>query len=90
VVHVAFADTLQEAWSAVVGLPCRVCNAEATAFDGKRLYVVGTRVGSCGPLDPDTGGDACVALSGGVTVAEGSIFATCDQGAQGGWIVAYV
>jgi polyvinyl alcohol dehydrogenase (cytochrome) len=142
--HVADTADMQEAWSAVVGLPCQVCNAEATAFDGKRLYVVGTPGGFLWALDPntgqydwvapvadgihyeavtvaggvvytadtkgtidlydaatgvplgqrpmsaDTGSDACVALSGGVTVAEGSIFATCDEGAQGGgWIVAY-
>lgn len=144
VMHVAYADTMEEAWSAVVGLPCQACNAEAHAYDGKRIYVVGTPGGYLWALDPDTGhydwvapvvdgihyqaitvaagvvytadtkgnldlfdaatgaplgqrpmsldtgSDACVALSGGVTVAEGSIFATCDEGAQGGgWIIAY-
>jgi len=144
VVHVAYADNMQGAWSAVVGLPCQACNAEATAYDGHRLYEVGTPGGFLWALDPDTGhydwvapvvdgihyqaitvangvvytadtkgnldlfdaatgvplgqrpmsvdtgSDACVSLSGGVTVAEGSIFATCDEGAQGGgWIIAY-
>jgi outer membrane protein assembly factor BamB len=40
------------------------------------------------PVVLDTG-DTCVNLGGGVAVARNTVFAQCDVGAEGGWIVAY-
>ncbi|MGH2760632.1 MAG: PQQ-binding-like beta-propeller repeat protein [Actinomycetota bacterium] len=45
VYHAVFADSMRQAWSAVVGLPCFSCNAASGAFDGDRLLTVGTPPG---------------------------------------------
>jgi polyvinyl alcohol dehydrogenase (cytochrome) len=46
VYHVAYATTMQPAWTKVVGLSCQLCNAAATATDGTGVYVEGTPGGA--------------------------------------------
>jgi polyvinyl alcohol dehydrogenase (cytochrome) len=144
VYHAIYADTMQGAWSSTVAATCHLCNADATAYDGKRIYVAGSpgsalfalnkNDGSYAwaapivdgthyeaitvangvvyttdtkgnldtfdaetglplfsrPMSADTGGDVCTSLSGGVSVARNSVYATCDTGVSGGgWIIAY-
>jgi polyvinyl alcohol dehydrogenase (cytochrome) len=42
VYHAAYADDMTAAWNAVVGVPCFSCNGTSGAFDGERIYTVGT------------------------------------------------
>ncbi|MEA2516445.1 MAG: hypothetical protein QOG16_283, partial [Actinomycetota bacterium] len=39
--HAVYTDTMELAWSAAVGAPCALCNADATAYDGEKIYAVG-------------------------------------------------
>jgi polyvinyl alcohol dehydrogenase (cytochrome) len=56
VYHVARADTMAPAWTALVGVSCAACNAASTAFDGRAIYGVATPGGSAFSLDRDGGG----------------------------------
>jgi outer membrane protein assembly factor BamB len=144
VVHAAYADSMDKAWTTVVGAPCALCNVSSTAWDGKEtLFAVGSPGGILAGLDVDTGaykwvspiadathyepvsyangvvysvdtnghfdtfdsqsgaplftramsadtGEGCTSLSGGVAIARGLVYATCDLGVGGGgWIIAY-
>lgn len=55
VFHAAYTDTMQEAWTTVVGAPCALCNAASSAYDGERVYVIGTPVGVVTALNPSDG-----------------------------------
>jgi outer membrane protein assembly factor BamB len=56
VVHAAYADTMEKAWSTVVGAPCAACNVSSTAWDGKdTIFVAGSPGSMMFGLDADTG-----------------------------------
>ena len=56
VVHAAYADTMEKAWSTIVGAPCAVCNVSSTAWDGKdTLFAAGSPGSFLFGLDADTG-----------------------------------
>lgn len=40
--HAVYTDTMSEAWTTLMGLPCFPCNAGTTATDGKSVFGVGT------------------------------------------------
>lgn len=42
VYHVVYADTMQRAWTTIVGAPCQACNAASPAFDNGTIYTAGT------------------------------------------------
>jgi polyvinyl alcohol dehydrogenase (cytochrome) len=56
VYHVARADTMAPAWTALVGVSCAGCNAASTAFDGRAIYGVATPGGAAFSLDRDGSG----------------------------------
>ena len=55
VYHVAHADTMTPAWTALVGVSCAACNAASTAFDGRAIEGVATPGGSMFSLDREAG-----------------------------------
>jgi polyvinyl alcohol dehydrogenase (cytochrome) len=56
VVHAAYADTMEKAWSTVVGVPCALCNVSSTAWDGKdTIFAAGSPGSTMFGLDADTG-----------------------------------
>ena len=55
VYHVANAATMAPVWHQLVGLPCSVCNAGSTAFNGSSIDVVGTPGGTLFSLGRDAG-----------------------------------
>jgi outer membrane protein assembly factor BamB len=56
VYHVARADTMAPAWTALVGVSCAACNAASTAYDGKSILGVATPGGAAFSLDRDGAG----------------------------------
>jgi polyvinyl alcohol dehydrogenase (cytochrome) len=55
VYHVARADTMQPAWTSLLGGSCGACNAAPTAFDGSSIIAVSTPGGVEQSLTPDDG-----------------------------------
>ena len=55
VYHVARADTMAPAWTALAGASCQVCNAASTAFDGESVIGVFTPGGVMSALARDDG-----------------------------------
>jgi outer membrane protein assembly factor BamB len=55
VYHAAYADDMSAAWSAIVGVPCFSCNGTSGAFDGERIYTVGTPPSQLVGLDREGG-----------------------------------
>ncbi len=55
VYHVARADTMATVWSATVGAPCQICNADSTAFDGTAVLGKGSTTSEEFSLAQDTG-----------------------------------
>ncbi len=55
VYHVARADTMAPAWTALVGASCQACNAASTAFDGDSIVGVFTPGGVMASLARDDG-----------------------------------
>jgi polyvinyl alcohol dehydrogenase (cytochrome) len=53
--HAAYADTMEGAWSTVVGPPCELCNAATAAVDANSVYVAGSPGSVMYALDKDTG-----------------------------------
>ncbi|HVL32532.1 MAG TPA: PQQ-binding-like beta-propeller repeat protein [Actinomycetota bacterium] len=56
VYHVVYADTMQQAWTSVVGTPCFVCNAASPAVSGGRIFAAGSQPGQIIALDQKNGG----------------------------------
>lgn len=87
VFHTAYTDTMQEAWTTVIGGPCALCNAASSAYDGKRVYVIGTPVGVVTALDPSDGSYEWTSpVADGVhyqavTVANGVVYTIDSSGA---------
>lgn len=55
VYHAAYADDMTGAWQAIVGVPCFSCNGTSGAFDGERIYTVGTPPSQLVGLDKEGG-----------------------------------
>ncbi|MEA2451352.1 MAG: hypothetical protein QOG04_62 [Actinomycetota bacterium] len=56
VVHAAYADNMEKAWSTVVGAPCALCNVSSVAFDGKdTVFAAGSPGSNVFGLNADTG-----------------------------------
>lgn len=55
VYHAAYTDTMSEAWGAIVGTPCVVCNGSSTASAGGRIYGEAVLGGQAFALDQATG-----------------------------------
>ena len=55
VYHAAYADDMSAAWSAIVGVPCLSCNGTSGAFDGERIYTVGSPPSQLVGLDREGG-----------------------------------
>jgi polyvinyl alcohol dehydrogenase (cytochrome) len=55
VFHTVTAQTMDRAWTALVGLPCFPCNAASTAFDGRSVIGVFTPGGVATSLARDDG-----------------------------------
>jgi outer membrane protein assembly factor BamB len=55
VYHVARADTMAPAWTALVGASCQACNAASTAFDGDSIVGVFTPGGVAAAMARDDG-----------------------------------
>jgi outer membrane protein assembly factor BamB len=55
VYHVAHADTMRPAWTALAGASCAACNAASTAFDGHSIIGVFTPGGTMEALARDDG-----------------------------------
>jgi polyvinyl alcohol dehydrogenase (cytochrome) len=53
--HAVYTKNMKEAWSAMVGQPCASCNADATAFDGEKVYAVGAPGGVLVAINKDDG-----------------------------------
>jgi polyvinyl alcohol dehydrogenase (cytochrome) len=53
--HAVYADNMQEAWTAVVGVPGPTWNAASPAVDGANVYVVGTPEATLFALTRDAG-----------------------------------
>ena len=57
VYHAGYADTMERAWSATMGVSCAACNAAATAWDrAGGVYGVGAPAGAMVALDATSGG----------------------------------
>lgn len=86
VYHVAYADTMERAWTTVVGGPCALCNAASSAFDGSAVYVAGAPGSILHALDKTTGSYRWSApIADGVhyqavSVANGVVYATDTTG----------
>ena len=87
VYHVARADTMAPAWTALVGLSCQACNAASTAFDGRAVEGVGNPGGTMFSLDRDDGASNWTAPVGGgvhyhpTSVADGVVWTIDNTGA---------
>lgn len=55
VYHVAQADSMAPAWTALVGVSCQACNAASTAFDGDAVLGVFTPGGVMASIGRDAG-----------------------------------
>ena len=55
VYHVARADTMEPAWTSLIGVSCQACNAASTAFDGTSILGVSTPGGVMNAMARDTG-----------------------------------
>lgn len=86
VFHAAFTDTMQQAWSSLVGAPCALCNASSSASDGTTIYAVGTPGGVLIALDVDSGSYKWTTPLAdgvhyqGVTVANGVVYVVDTKG----------
>jgi polyvinyl alcohol dehydrogenase (cytochrome) len=91
VYHVVDAGTMAPVWQTIVGTPCRVCNADSPATDGRAIYVEGTVPGQMVALDVATGTPLWLApvLDGvhfqSVTVADGVVYTVDSLGFLDGW-----
>jgi outer membrane protein assembly factor BamB len=56
VYHVVYADTMEMAWTAIMGPPCLQCNADSTAIDANAVYGETTPPGQEVSLNRNTGG----------------------------------
>ena len=78
-----YADTMQRAWQATIGMPCFGCNLSSTAVDQNGIYVAVTG-GNLYSLDRDTGAvQWATPLTGsfrynGVAVANGVVYSLND------------
>jgi polyvinyl alcohol dehydrogenase (cytochrome) len=86
VYHAVDAATMAPVWQAIVGTPCRVCNADSPATDGRAIYVEGTVPGQMIALDVTSGLPLWLApvLDGvhfqSVTVADGVVYTVDSLG----------
>jgi outer membrane protein assembly factor BamB len=55
VYHAVRADSMAEAWTTAVGVPCFACNGAAAAHDGRRALIAAGPPGQLAGLDSDTG-----------------------------------
>lgn len=55
VYHAAYADTMEQAWTAAIGTPCFACNASSGAFDDTKIYTYTTVPGQLVALSKDRG-----------------------------------
>jgi hypothetical protein len=89
VYHAAFADSMEQAWTALLSPllgPAYAANGASTAFDGKHIYGVGSFVGQMFGLSPSTGAYQWVApVADGVQynpieTANGVVYTTDTKG----------
>jgi outer membrane protein assembly factor BamB len=56
VFHAVYADHMEQAWTALIGTPCFVCNSASPAVHDGNVVAVGTEPGQMLDLNADTGG----------------------------------
>lgn len=94
VYYAVHADTMQEAWTAIVGTPGHLFNAASTAVDADGVYVPATAPGQMVSLDPSVGSVRWAApIADGshyqpATVANGVVYTTTMEGMFVGYSTA--
>lgn len=84
--HAVYADTMQRAWTTVIGAPCAACNASSSAFDATSIYAVATPGGHMTSIARDGGRHQWAFPIGGgthfqsVTTANGVVYTMDNAG----------
>jgi outer membrane protein assembly factor BamB len=56
VYHAVYTKGMEQAWTALVGTPCFICNASSPAMDGGAVFAAGSGSGQLAAMDRNTGG----------------------------------
>lgn len=86
VYHAVYADTMELAWTSVVGAPCAACNASSAAVDDTTVYAAGSPAGQVVALSKDSGAYRWVSpiVDGvhfeSVSVANGVVYTVDNKG----------